>query len=159
MDELLDFYERVWADISRPNADRDALAMSTWHRDLEPMGLDRDIYVSALAFYDEAPEDEFDPETIDSIKEKGGRLQFITADGMVHFMVVCLRFTTTSAMNEAYDYTPIYRVNDEEPYCPDHTVYCIGKESYMECVDEVLREWKALREYTRKDFRLDKWCK
>ena len=159
MDTIIKFYDSVWANVTDANEKPRELMQATWHKDLEPMGLDRDIYVTAIAFYDRSPVEDYDEEVIQSVKEKGGHVQMVV-DNELCLLTVALRFTTTSAMNEEYDYTQIYdRSNTREPLCFNHTVYCIGREAFNACVDEVIRDWKRLRYYTRDDLVMDKWCR
>jgi len=115
-------------------------AMTTWHRDLG--NVSDNVYVSLIAFYYSESSETWGDDQVTQIKEANDPCIFMIDDD-VYILQFSLRRTTTSAMNEEYDYSFIQLKDDDSPLCEDHSMY-YSQDDYlvaaqMNLIDDISR--------------------
>ena len=95
-------------------------AGTTWHKDLG--NVSDNVFVSLIAFYYSESSETWGDDLIEQIEQTNDPCIFLIDDD-VYILQFSLRRTTTSAMNEEYDYSFIQLKDDDTPLCEDHSMY------------------------------------
>lgn len=129
-------------------------AATTWHRDLG--NVSDNVYVTLIAFYYSESSETWGDDQIEQIKEANDPCIFLIDDD-VYILQFSLRRTTTSAINEEYDYSFIQLKDDDSPLCEDHSVYYSEDDYLVQAHNNLIDDISRANNYTLDELYTNKY--